>query len=61
VLEPLGPEHDDGHDATVLSWVRSARRKLDPVLWRQVSGWLERDWPFERVAYAPRRIELQGR
>ena len=45
---------DDEHDAKVQSWVRSSRRELDPVLWREVSGWLERDWPFDRVAYAPR-------
>ena len=45
---------DDEHDAKVMSWVRSSRRELDPVLWREVSGWLERDWPFERVAYATR-------
>jgi hypothetical protein len=48
------PADDDERDARVLSWVRSSQRELDPVLWREVSGWLERDWPFERVAYAPR-------
>jgi RimJ/RimL family protein N-acetyltransferase len=48
------PADDDEHDARVLSWVRSSQRELDSVLRREVSGWLERDWPFERVAYAPR-------
>jgi RimJ/RimL family protein N-acetyltransferase len=45
---------DDGHDAKVQSWVRDSHRELDPVLWRQVSGWLDTDWPFERVSYASR-------
>jgi RimJ/RimL family protein N-acetyltransferase len=48
------PADDNEHNARVLSWVRSSRRELDPALWREVSDWLERDWPFERVAYAPR-------
>ena len=48
------PAEDDEHDARVLSWVRASRGELDPVLWREVSSWLEREWPFERVAYAPR-------
>jgi hypothetical protein len=48
------PADDAEHDTRILSWVRSSQRELDAVLWREVSGWLERDWPFERVAYAPR-------
>ena len=48
------PVKDDEHDASVRSWVRSSHRELDAVLGREVSGWLERDWPFGRVAYAPR-------
>ena len=62
VLDPTGAvigcvyiyPADDEHDAKILSWVRSSRRELDPVLWREVSDWLGRDWPFERIAYAPR-------
>ena len=29
-------------------------RTLDVPLWRAVSAWLEADWPFERIEYAPR-------
>ncbi|MGZ8687032.1 MAG: N-acetyltransferase [Gaiellaceae bacterium] len=47
-------EGDDEHDASVRSWVRADRAELDELLWRAVCGWLERDWPFERVAYAER-------
>ncbi len=44
----------DGPGVHVLSWVRAADAHLDAPLHRAVSGWLARDWPFERVVYAPR-------
>jgi RimJ/RimL family protein N-acetyltransferase len=45
----------DGRDgASTLSWVRKSRAQLDTPLWRAVSEWLESDWPFATVEYAPR-------
>ena len=41
-------------DAVVHSWVRADRAALDPVLYEVVLGWLERDWPFHSIDYAPR-------
>jgi hypothetical protein len=41
-------------DADVSSWVRGDRPELDPVLYHAVRGWLERDWPFRSIQYAPR-------
>ena len=41
-------------DADVSSWVRADRAELDPVLYHAVRGWLERDWPFRSIQYAPR-------
>ena len=41
-------------EASVRSWVRADRADLDAPLWRAVSAWLEADWPFERIEYAPR-------
>ncbi|BBC97521.1 GNAT family N-acetyltransferase [Streptomyces griseofuscus] len=38
----------------VRSWVRASHASLDADLYRVVSDWLEREWPFGRVAYAPR-------
>jgi RimJ/RimL family protein N-acetyltransferase len=38
----------------VQSWVRAASAELDAELWRAVSEWLAKDWPFERVDYAAR-------
>jgi hypothetical protein len=40
--------------AAVSSWVRADRAELDPVLYRAVRAWLERDWPFRSIEYAPR-------
>jgi hypothetical protein len=38
----------------VRSWVRADRADLDTELWRTVTDWLEREWPFSQVAYAAR-------
>jgi hypothetical protein len=40
--------------AVVSSWVRADRAALDPVLYDAVLAWLERDWPFHSIEYAPR-------
>jgi len=40
--------------AAVRSWVRADHAALDPVLYRAVRAWLERDWPFHSIEYAPR-------
>jgi RimJ/RimL family protein N-acetyltransferase len=47
-------EEGSGHDASVRSWVRADRAHLDTELWRTVTDWLEREWPFSQVAYAAR-------
>lgn len=48
------PLPDGEHDASVRSWVRESHGHLDAPLWRAVSEWLESDWPFATVEYAPR-------
>lgn len=48
------PSTDDQYDAAVRSWVSAADADLDAVLYRAVSNWLQRDWPFESVEYAAR-------
>jgi hypothetical protein len=40
--------------AVVHSWVRADCAALDPVLYRAVLAWLQRDWPFHSIEYAPR-------
>jgi hypothetical protein len=44
----------DGPGAAVSSWVRASSAELDVPLYRAVSAWLERAWPFARVEYAAR-------
>jgi hypothetical protein len=51
--EPRGGTAGRRH-ASVQSWVRADRAALDPVLYDAVLGWMERDWPFDSVEYAPR-------
>jgi hypothetical protein len=46
-----GPEPAAAH---VDSWVRADRAQLDLPLYRAVSDWLARDWPFRRVDYPER-------
>jgi hypothetical protein len=40
--------------ASIQSWVRADRAALDPVLYDAVLAWVERDWPFDSIQYAPR-------
>jgi hypothetical protein len=40
--------------AAVRSWVRADRAQLDRVVHDAVLAWLERDWPFHSIEYAPR-------
>ncbi len=51
--EPTGSAEGALH-ASVQSWVRADRAALDPVLHDAVLAWLERDWPFDSIDYAPR-------
>jgi hypothetical protein len=48
------PLPDGDYDACALTWVRESHAHLDTPLWRAVSEWLESDWPFASVQYAPR-------
>jgi RimJ/RimL family protein N-acetyltransferase len=48
------PAPDSDHDACACSWLRESHAPLDAPLWRAVSDWLEADWPFASVEYAPR-------
>ena len=48
------PLRDSDYDACALSWVRESHAHLDTPLWRVPSVWLESDWPFASVEYAPR-------
>ena len=49
-----GARRAGGGHATVRSWVRADQAALDPALYHAVRAWLDRDWPFASVEYAPR-------
>ena len=51
---PGGAGAGEQHAAAVSSWVRADRAALDPVRYRTVRAWLERDGPFTSIEYAPR-------
>ncbi len=48
------PLRDSDDTAIVQSWVRKSHAQLDIPLWHAVSEWLESNWPFTAVQYAPR-------
>jgi hypothetical protein len=48
------PVRASDFDACALSWVRESHAYLDAPLWRAVGEWLDSDWPFSSVDYAPR-------
>ena len=48
------PSQRRGYDAEVTSWVRASRAGMDARVWRYVSKWIERDWPFANPYYARR-------
>ena len=56
-IYPPGGQEPGGtgrRHAAVRSWVRADHAALDPVLHDAVLAWLERDWPFDSIEYAPR-------
>jgi len=48
------PAAESDNGASARSWVRASHARLDTPLWRTVSTWLESEWPFQSVEYAPR-------
>ena len=53
-IYPVRSQEPGRRRASVQSWVRADRAALDPVLHDTVRAWLERDWPFDSIEYAPR-------
>ena len=57
----IDPSVKEGYDANVQTWVRAseAAKGFDRPFFEQVREWIERDWPFERVAYPGREISRE--
>lgn len=54
------PPRSPGYDVDVRSWVRADRAELDEPLHDAVLGWLQAAWPWQRLDYAPRRVDEQS-
>jgi hypothetical protein len=50
----IEPTDEPGVDASAHCWVRAEAAALDGELFEAFRAWLERDWPFRRVAYPGR-------
>jgi hypothetical protein len=48
------PSDEAGFDARAHCWVRREAAALDRELYDAFRGWIEREWPFERVTYPGR-------
>jgi hypothetical protein len=57
----IDPSVKDGYDANVQTWVRASELEqgFDERFFLTVKGWIEREWPFERVAYPGREISRE--
>jgi hypothetical protein len=57
----LDPSAKEGFDANLQFWVRHSESEtgLDQRLERTIRDWLDRDWPFKRVAYPGRDISRE--
>lgn len=53
------PSNVAGYDAVVRLWVTKAEYDagFDAELYRWVTGWIKKDWPFAKVAYPGRAID----
>ena len=57
----IDPSVKEGYDANVQTWVRASEvaNGFDDRFFQLVHDWIERDWPFERVAYPGREISRE--
>jgi hypothetical protein len=50
----VDPPTADGYDAEVFYWIRTDELPLEEELGAAARAWIEREWPFRRVAYPGR-------
>ncbi|MBO9574607.1 MAG: twin-arginine translocation pathway signal protein [Sphingobium sp.] len=55
----VSPSPVEGYDAVVRMWVTKADYDtgFDAELYKWVTGWIQKDWPFRKVAYPGRSID----
>jgi hypothetical protein len=56
------PTEKQGYDAEVCLWVRKSEfeKGLDPILFNAIKKWVEKVWPFKKVAYPGREIDWKA-
>jgi hypothetical protein len=55
----VSPSPVGGYDAVVRMWVTKADHDagFDATLYKWVTSWIQKDWPFQKVAYPGRSID----
>lgn len=58
----VSPSPIGGYDAVVRLWVTKADYDagFDAELYKWVTNWIQKDWPFQRVAYPGRSIDWES-
>lgn len=58
----VSPSPVGGYDAVVKMWVTKAEYDagFDAKLYKWVTGWIQKDWPFQKVAYPGRSIDWKS-
>ena len=54
----INPSTKGDYDARITMWIRTSmlNKGLDDILFNSVKEWIEKDWPFKKVAYPGREI-----
>lgn len=54
----INPTTKGDYDARITMWIRTSMldKGLDDILFNSVKEWIEKDWPFKKVAYPGREI-----
>ena len=54
----INPTIKGDFDASITMWIRTSMldKGLDDILFNSVKEWIEKDWPFKKIAYPGREI-----
>ena len=56
----IRPSGKEGYDAVATMWTTKEQfdKGLEEILYRDMKAWLEKDWPFQKVAWPGREIPV---
>ena len=57
----INPSKNDDFDAVIYMWVRESEfaNGLDSILYNTVKGWINKEWPFQKVDYPGRPLNYE--